>query len=103
MSDYKVFLNLGFFLLFILIGIDTLTLNIKGKRLIKLLPKEKVDSFRFGMGWHNFDLQKFVMTDYKNDIESVTILKKELRPVIIRTRICFILLFLTFFISNFIF
>ncbi|MGA1870686.1 MAG: hypothetical protein ACMUJM_19300 [bacterium] len=56
--------------------------NIKAKGLLRLLPNEKVESFRFGTGYNNIKICRYIMREDNLDTEEIIEKKKAIRPII---------------------
>jgi hypothetical protein len=62
--------------------------NIKSKKLLKLLPKEKIESFRFGTGYNNIKIYRYIMSEDISDTQEIIKEKRLIRPIIKKLFIC---------------
>jgi hypothetical protein len=79
--------------------------NVKSKKLLKLLPKEKIDTFRIGTGYNNIKIYRYIMSENISDTQEIIKAKRLIRPIIKKLFICisifFICLMILFLIDIF--
>jgi len=70
-SIFVVFIFFIDIVLFITLFVYMIKGNIKAKKLIEILPKEKLDSLKFGLGYNNFKVCKYIMSDDISDTQDI--------------------------------
>ena len=86
-------------ILFITLFVYMINGNIKAKKLIKILPKEKLDSLKFGTGYNTFKVCRYIMSDDISDTQEIIEEKNRLRPIIKRQKLLAYILAIIFIIS----